>query len=283
MYKHPHFDLLLHDNRELEQYIHGSVYQRVTLHEWPLSCVQRVVHYDARRYIYKAQSEPTVEAEFYAAARSKLLVGARTLYREGPYACLLLEHLEAPRLEDLHLGEEEAQVATRLILDEIAHIAPARARQALSHYLDLSTPKKWAGLVKATQARLEALVEAGTFCQVSRAAARDLENWASIPAVLNLYAGPVGLAHGDLTGDNVFVLQDGSYRVIDWQRPILAPAAVDRVALLQSLGCDAAKHTSEGALRMRNFLLIHWCVECARRWFPPGSATYDRMVAGLLV
>ncbi len=142
MHKHPHFDLLLHDDGELAGYINGPVYQRVTLHEWPLSCVQRVVHYDARRFIYKAQSGPTVEADFYAAALSKLLVGGRTIYREGPYTCLLLENLEAPPLASLGLPEVEALRVGRDLLDEIARIGGK-----YPVYLDVSSPAKWTALV----------------------------------------------------------------------------------------------------------------------------------------
>ncbi len=283
MYRHPHFDLLMHDDGELADFINGSVYQRATLHEWPLSCVQRVIHYDARRYIYKAQSGPTVEAEFYAAARSPLLVSARTLYRDERYACLLLEHLEAPRLDALSPNPQAAVSVVDCLLDEIAQIEIARPWRNFPHYLDLRTPKKWLALIAETHKRLAGLVEAGLFHQVSLRQAQGLKAWASSPEVLEIYQGPVGLVHGDLAGDNVFCLADGSYRVVDWQRPILGPTIIDRVTLLSSLGVDPARHASPGARRMRDFLLVHWFVECAWQWFPPGRAVYDRMVAELLV
>jgi aminoglycoside phosphotransferase (APT) family kinase protein len=37
--------------------------------------------------------------------------------------------------------------------------------------------------------------------------------------------------HGDLKADQVFVTRAG-YRVIDWQRPVVAPPEVDLVSLL---------------------------------------------------
>jgi Ser/Thr protein kinase RdoA (MazF antagonist) len=164
----------------------------------------------------------------------------------------------------------------------MAQIELVRPFRKFPHYLDLSTPKKWSGLVKEIQARLESLVEAGTFRQVTRKAAREVFRWANPPAVLDLYHGPVGLVHGDLTAENIFVLGDGSYRVIDWQRPLLAPTAVDLVNLLPSLGCDPTGFALQGAQRMRDCLLLHWWVECARRWYPPAAGTYDGLAAELL-
>jgi hypothetical protein len=280
MKKHPHFDLLLHENSELERYINGSIYQRTTLHEWPLSCVQKIVHYDARRYIYKAQSGPTVEAEFYAVARSKLLVGARTLYREGLYTCLLLEHLEAPELEDLGLREEEALRAGKEILDEISRIT-CKPPGRLPVYLDVHSTRKWVALVKETLAMLEDLVDQGTFVQIDHSMIERVRAGALGEPVRSMFDGPTGLVHGDLGGDNVFLLADG-YRVIDWQRPVLGPAWLDLATLLESLGYDPAPHVGKAVHQALSFLHLRWWVECAGRWYPPAHSTYDRLSAEII-
>ncbi len=73
MHRHPYFDLMLHDDDELSALLGSRVVERTTLHEWPLSCVQRVTTADGTRIIYKAQAAPTIEPEFYAVARSPLL------------------------------------------------------------------------------------------------------------------------------------------------------------------------------------------------------------------
>ncbi len=277
MHKHPHFDLLLHDDGELAGYINGPVYQRVTLHEWPLSCVQRLVHYDARRFIYKAQAGPTVEADFYAAARSKLLVRARTIYREGPYTCLLLENLEAPHMENLGLPEEEALRAGRELLDEIARIGGT-----IPVYLDISSPARWTALVEETLTLLMDLVNNGTFRRVNGDMVESVPGWALGKTVLTLFDGPSGLVHGDLSGDNVFLLPDG-YRVIDWQRPLLGPAGLDLATWVESLGYDPARHVTPAVLQVQNFLHLCWWAECASRWFPAGHETYDRLSAEVMI
>ena len=76
---HPYFNLWLHSDDELSGLLTSQVVERTTLHEWPLSCVQRLRLDDGRRVIYKAQFSEGVEAAFYAAARSPLLVGCRPL------------------------------------------------------------------------------------------------------------------------------------------------------------------------------------------------------------
>ncbi|MBI3960182.1 MAG: hypothetical protein HY328_15325 [Chloroflexi bacterium] len=49
MVNHPYFDLLLHDDAELAAHLGDAIVERVTLHEWPLSCVQRLTTAQGRR------------------------------------------------------------------------------------------------------------------------------------------------------------------------------------------------------------------------------------------
>lgn len=42
MHRHPHFNLWLHHSDELAVHIGAAIREQVTLHEWPLSCVQRI-------------------------------------------------------------------------------------------------------------------------------------------------------------------------------------------------------------------------------------------------
>ena len=93
MYRHPYFDLWMHDDEELVPLVQSDVLERVTLHEWPLSCVQRLTLADGRKLIYKAQFGPTVESQFYARARSGILPWAKTLHEADGYVCMLIEFI----------------------------------------------------------------------------------------------------------------------------------------------------------------------------------------------
>lgn len=55
MHRHRHFDLWLHDDEELVPLLQGQIAERVTLHEWPLSCVQRLTTAQGKKVIYKSQ------------------------------------------------------------------------------------------------------------------------------------------------------------------------------------------------------------------------------------
>ena len=106
----------------------------------------------------------------------------------------------------------------------------------------------------------------------------DVAAHARSPAVLAAFEEPTGYVHQDLRGENVLVLSKG-YRVLDWQRPIWGPLALDRASLLDSFSLDPAGHVSRGVLQLRTLLRIAWDAQCARHWFPPGAATYEREIA----
>jgi hypothetical protein len=275
MYRHRHFDLRLHDDKGLASLVQSDIVERVTLHEWPLSCVQRVTTCDGRRFIYKAQSAPSVESQFYANARSNLLASCETVYRAVDHACLLIDFIDAPLIEDLDLPEAEAARIGRLVMEQVAGIAGE-----LPHYVDVSTEAKWVELVGTTLKDLGVLIYQRKFNLVDLKTVRELERWAfSEPVLLAICTNP-GYIHADLSGDNLFVLSDG-YRVIDWQYPRLGPREVDLALLLESLGFNPVRHVGEGVVRVMFFLRIHWLTQCAVRWIPGALRTYDRMVAQL--
>ena len=129
MEHHQYFDLQLHNNSELEMLLGRCISKRKTLHEWPLSYVQRLEFSDGSTMIYKSSSGPTVEPEFYVRVRFPLLVGAQTLYRDERYACMLLEDVKAPLLEQKELTEEEA---LRIGSDLLAGISQVEGPRCVS-------------------------------------------------------------------------------------------------------------------------------------------------------
>ena len=273
MHQHPYFNLRLHDDAELERLVGAALARRQTLHEWPLSCVHKLTLADGRCLVYKAAYGPTVEAEFYARAHSPLLLPARTVYQQDGYACLLLEWVGAPRLEDLALPEGEMLALIEEILDAIASI-----QGDLPYYLDLRSASAWQDAMDEMLANLQRLLEEGKLHQLTAQALQAFQGWAQAPEVLEALAENPGLAHTDLGGDNILVTPQG-LRVIDWQRPIHGPRALDRLRLLESAGIGLDGRVSTGILRVQRLLSIHWLAEAASRWFPEGVETYDRQIA----
>lgn len=276
MQLHPYFDLWLHADEELSRLLGRTVTGRTTLHEWPLSCVQRLHCAPGPSVIYKVQAEPTVEPAFYQAARSPLLVDAQVLpHAHGP-AALLLAEVQAPRLGDLPLTPTQLVSLVDTIVTQIGQI-----RGDLPALVDLRSPAAWRTYGATIITDLQELVADGRFVQVTAALVDEVAVWMQSPSVLAAIAGPTGYVHLDLTADNVLVLADG-YRVLDWQRPIWGPVDLDRATLLTALGIAPNPYVADGVLHLRTLLAIGWLAQAACRWFPAGIPTYDRQIAALI-
>lgn len=276
MQPHPYFALRLHDDQELRAIVGCAITARVTLHEWPLSCVQRLHLADGRTMIYKSQYGPTVEAAFYRHATASFLISAQTLYAEDGHVALLFDEITAPRLCDLPCSTEQLVAIGQQLAHQISQVAVN-----FPVYLDLSTIPKWQQIMAATQVHLAQLVADGRFVQTTADHLHALAAQTQDEAVLAALAGPSSLVHGDLTGDNVFVLGD-RWRVIDWQRPLIGPSALDLATLLHAAGVDPRPYVAVEILQLRALLQIQWLAACAVQWFPPGCAVYDRMIAELI-
>jgi hypothetical protein len=268
----------LHNDQELEARVGDRIVERVTLHEWPLSCVQRIKLAGGRQWIYKAQYGPTVEADVYARARSELLPRANTLYRDEGYTCTLIEYVDAPMFEDLEPSLTDALQVGREVRAQIDAI-----EGSLPCYVDIRDEERWRAYIEAMLGELSALIDAGKFSQTTPQMAADLARWATSAPVLEAIAGKTsktGYVHRDLSADNVLVLTD-SYRVIDWQRPAIGPVDLDLVDLLNSLGFDPLPYVDTGVMQIWLLLFIGWLTEAKARWFPRGTS-YDQQVADLV-
>ena len=69
------------------------------------------------QWIYKSRFGPTVEAAFYAVARSDLLGQARTITQADGYGytCTLRDYIVAPLIEDIDLTEAQAARIARQV------------------------------------------------------------------------------------------------------------------------------------------------------------------------
>lgn len=276
MQRHPHFDLWLHDDNELAHILDTVIIQRKMIHEWPLSCVQRLQCANGRSYIYKVQSPPTVEPTFYQTARSLLLVATQALPTPHRIAPLLMEDIQAPGLHELQLPIDKSLALVDEILAQIAQI-----EGDLPAHIDITDDSHWLQYVTTLEANLHALVANGDFQHVTLALIDVVSAHSRSDSVLEAINGPGGYVHMDLRAENILMAAHGPL-VLDWQRPIWGPVALDRLTLLESLGVDAAAYVSNGVGQLHILLTIGWFVEAARKWFPPGVPTYDQKIAHLI-
>lgn len=273
MIPHPHFDLRLHTDTELGSLLGEQVTARRTLHEWPLSCVHQIRTRSGGCWIYKSAAGPTLESEFYASARSPLLVRAETVYRDACHSCLLMPYIDAPRLAACDLKAEELLNVAEAITQEIQHI-----KGDLPAYVDICGESKWGSFGRRLVLLLSDMVADGTFLEVRQSHVAQVAAALAWPGVVSTAAGPSAYGHGDLSVENLFVTADG-YRLIDWQRPVVGPIGLDWVTLLESAGYAAGDHMDDSLVTISRLLRIQWLAECSKTWFPPGRAAYDQQIA----
>ena len=264
----------LHTTPELAELLSADVVERTTLHEWPLSCVQRLRLGDGRCQVYKSQVREGVEAQFYARARSSLLPWHRLLGEYENSVSMLLAYVEAPRLEEMQLSDTEIFSHGRQILAEIRHIVGE-----VPVYQDISTAAKWQAYVAETLSKWKVLIDKGVFRLSTPAAVNRLAEWAGSSVVHQAILNDPTLIHCDLSGQNILVTPTG-YRLIDRQYPRRAPAEVDWACYLAGMGLNPLEFSDPTMVRLLWFIRLNWFVECKTRLFPPGEP-YDQQVADL--
>jgi hypothetical protein len=286
MEHHPFFDLWLHDTLEFTEYLGVEIVERVTLHEWPLSCVQHLRLADGRQLVYKSQlSAASLEPEFFTAASRDQAGSPNPAQVRLPHAevlgqlqnsiGMLFEYIDAPRLEELHLTEEGIVKHGKHLLSNLRlfHVE-------MPAYIDISSPDIWQAFVKETLSLLQGLITNGQFSLTPPAALDKLTQWSMSHALSTAIAEPAVLNHGDLCGDNIFTTPQG-FIIIDWQRPVRGPAGLDLVQYYSTMGVEPLKYLPREIVDLDKFIHLRWFAECKRYWFPPGES-YDRQVADLI-
>ena len=263
MEQHPVFPRIrLHSDVELAEAIGAEIVERQTIHEWPLSCVQRLVVAGGRRLVYKAQLPPSIEVEFYDRAASSLLPSHRFLAKVDECQIMTLDWIDAPLLREATRSEGEwAEHGRRLV----AQIGDIRGNPPV--YLDVGSVDAWSSVVDATLRTLEGLIGAGRFRAIRRESMNALRRWAESQTVRECIGNAPRLIHGDLNAGQVFLEQDG-YRVIDWQRPVIGPPDVDLVSLLVAERIDPRAYVAREAAGVFWFLFLRWAVVAQAELFP---------------
>jgi hypothetical protein len=279
VHRHAELDLLLHSTTELETVVGAEVSERRQLHIWPFSSVEQLTTREGERWIYKAQREPSVEAAFYRkVGTSEVLPAFEILTDDPPYSTMLVEFVDAPTFTELPLDETATVAHGRAVVDAIGKIGETDG--AVPVYIDVGTPDQWNDLVDSTLAMLSALAADGRFVRSDVEDVAALARWAKAPEVLRSIEETSRLTHGDATAQNVFRTSDG-YRIIDWQRPQIAPRDVDLVAFLDDQQIESLRHVDPAVVGVREFLLIYWAVE-AKTNLLPDLALFDDWTAGAI-
>jgi Phosphotransferase enzyme family len=261
---HPIFkEILLHSDNELAEILGSSVVERRTIHQWPLSCVQKLTLEDGRQLAYKSQLPPSVEGDFYERASSDLLPAHRILGGLGQCRMMTLDWIDAPLLRDAAHSQSDLLGHGERILARISRI-----RGELPAYLDIGTPEAWSAMAEDALEKLRRLIMDRKFKAIGVSSLGLLKGWTESAELIHLIADShSSVIHGDLKADQVFVLPDG-YRVIDWQRPMVAPGKVDLVSLIVGEGLDPFACVDSISVKLFWFLRLAWAVEAQSNLFP---------------
>ncbi|MCB0130675.1 MAG: phosphotransferase [Caldilineaceae bacterium] len=277
MQKHAHFDLYLPTAGEIAHALGQSVRSRTTLHQWPLSCVERIHTADGQAYICKSISGPLIEPVFYQAIAADLLPGCRVLHLDQRYAIMLLDDLAWTglawtRADQMHLTLPQAISLAEQLTSCIREL-PASAPL----FMDLASASAWEAIVTQMVDTVQALIEADGFGAVTPVIVTRIRRACVAPALVAALDNAPGLIHADLTAQNVFV-REGQVKVIDWQFPRRGPRDLDRTLFLMSLGHSPAGVADGGTVALLHLLRIEWFVQCAVRWFPAGRDGYSTQI-----
>lgn len=227
MLEHPIFPkILMHSDQEIAEILGVGIKTRKTIHEWPLSCVQEIQLNDGTKLIYKSQLPPTVEGCFYENASSRLLPKHRCLGKFNNCDTMFIEWIDTSLLSNKVCSDDDFVEYGKQIMEQIANI-----RGELPVYIDIGSPDAWLNIGNIVLEKLNKLVNYGRFSIISVAKIAHMQTWIKSVEVIKVVTENSHVIHGDLKADQVFITEDG-FRVIDWQRPIIAPPDVDLVSLL---------------------------------------------------
>lgn len=230
MYKHEFFDLQLHTDDELETIYGSGIVERRTLHEWPLSCVQLVARRDGTRSVYKSQCGPTLEDEVLQIMTGPILPTTKVLYKNSGYLIMDFEFIEAPLATEVSMSSDEAIAHGQRLIKEISAL---RASSLCPVWLDIGTVDRWRAVTQELFGGYRRMVSRGLLSSNLEKCIDDMQMWSESTAVVRAIENGNTFIHGDLAAKNVFIKGNG-HKVIDWQRPLRAPAEVDLVLFLDS-------------------------------------------------
>ncbi|MBN2048167.1 MAG: phosphotransferase [Anaerolineaceae bacterium] len=270
MKRHPYFDLLQHENHELEQILQGEIQTRQTLQEWPLSAVEKITLDDGRKFTCKAQRPPTLELAFYQQTHAPHLMNDVFHFQQGDYQTILFEWVEAAELDPYM--EEHHQILWNVdrflkAIEQMDHGQPV--------FIDLSTAEKFTTHFTQSSRRIRELVQQQQLSEFILDWIESFDSLVSDPAMVSAAAKNARLVHGDLTADNVLLTPEQDFYILDWQRPLRCNPELDRMLLLNMFEKPPDLPIDEHIQYLYQMLQIDWLAQCADRWFPAGIHDYD--------
>ena len=181
---------------------------------------------------------------------------------------MLLEYLDtswAPNVND----EADVVRAARTVVETIAKLP-----QGLPCYLDIGSEQRWAEEVDHTLIGLSGLIADGRFARCGPDDLAFLARWSSRADLIEAIEGSPRLVNGDIKFGQVFD-KNGHLCLVDWQVPVVGPADLDFVMLLEDQGVDPRPHASAAVVELRWYLLLRWAVHSKLELIPSMPTLFE--------
>ena len=272
--KHPHFDLTLPSDELLFTCVGARVMSRKVCHEWPLSCVERVVFEGEIQKYCKTTRPPSMEIEAYAALTSPMLVPHVVVSQTGPCSTILLDAFLGQRLSREFVEGVSFGPFVEYLRSQLAAISGKRPV-----FVDFSTLDNVHRHLTEMVERLHRRFGKGMTPGIDPTLLQLVEECIYSQSVGEAFIQDAVYSNGDLSADNVLVYGH-DVRVIDWQFPRVASLNVELVNLYTSVGIDPRSRLSRAEVAAGLLCKVRWLAECADEWLT--NCSYYDEITGLI-
>jgi hypothetical protein len=265
---------MLPSDQTLERHVRASVMSRSVCHEWPLSCVERIVFDGGQEKYCKTTRAPSREIAAYRSLQSPLLVRAMIIAESEDSSTILLDGFPGKRLTKEFVerdGLSNFICALKRGLSNMQGVGPV--------FVDLSTVEKANTEMRKMLDRLRRRFGEGAPRRIDSDLLQIAELCATSPQVQASFVQDAIYSNGDLSADNILV-SDNEMRIIDWQFPRLASFDVECVNLFISLGLDPRGILPDSVVAAALLCKIRWLAECADVWLT--GCDYQEEISSLL-
>lgn len=240
----------IHSPNELADILEDNITDAELLQNNEESVVLLLTTQNKGKWVYKFHQKASIEALFYQQATSDLLPECRVILNETRKNALLLRYIEGAKLASLNAQQDKLIQYANDITSQISKI------QNLPDLQRFNTIEHWFGYINNNFEHIDQIEQQGFFQKINKDLINILKDHVRKTDWQVVLDAPCGLINCDLHNDNIFLLPDYTWKIIDWEQPCLGPLSVDMAGLLENLGIDPYRHMPCEAVKMMNLVKL---------------------------
>lgn len=232
------------ENHEAEERLGHKIINREKLHHWPLSWVEKWTLDNGEIVVYKSQcSAASVQKAVYETVQAPFLLPL--LYAESCRGCdMLLFPYCPPSDETIDLSASALMKLTYQCSKWLQEI------DSMPVFFDLFSPEK---LILQTENVCRTTLEKRHPTELSH-----FFNWLETQAPRFYANESIGYVHGDIHVSNLVWQSDTVRYILDWQRPMLAPLALEQALAFRLAGYNMPDKIWESLALVCHLLWFSW-------------------------